>query len=47
MMTVQGVFHKKQAFFFFFEVWSNVLSRYLTWLQVKISVQLFLGGLFH
>lgn len=32
--------------FFFSEVWSKALNKYLTWLQVEMSVQLFLGGFF-
>lgn len=42
----QGLFHEKQITGLFREVWSKALNKYLTWLQVEISVQLFRGGLF-
>lgn len=37
----------KSLFYFFFrEVWSETLNKYLMWLRAEMSVQLFVGGAF-
>lgn len=49
MMTALGFASMKSKsllFFFFQEVWSETLNKYLTWLQAEMSVQLFVGGVF-
>lgn len=43
-------FHEKQVaavlFFFFQEVWSETLNKYLMWLRPETSVQVFVGAVF-
>lgn len=38
---------KSMLFFFFFqEVWSETLNKYLMWLRAEMSLQLFVGAVF-